>query len=174
MIAVGAIPGSVQIVEHVPDAFANWCASHPFESFAISGGDTARRCYEQLAVTNNIAWETIEVYISDERWVPVDDGDSNEGMARFACLDGVRPKAIHSLRHAAGGHGDIHAAADAYDALLRERLPVDVVHLGFGGDGHTASLFPNSPACQVTDRYVVATGDDLHPWPRLTWTFPAI
>ena len=66
------------------------------------------------------------------------------------------------------------AAAAAYDSLLRSRPPVELIHLGLGPDGHTASLFPGSPALDVTDRLVVATGDDVHPYPRLTLTYPAI
>jgi 6-phosphogluconolactonase len=70
--------------------------------------------------------------------------------------------------------GTIEAAADAYDRLVREREPIEFVHLGLGADAHTASLFPGSPALDERDRYVVATGDDRHPQPRLTFTFPAI
>jgi 6-phosphogluconolactonase len=73
------------------------------------------------------------------------------------------------------GAGDtIGEAADAYDRLLREYGPLDLVHLGLGPDGHTASLFPGSPALDEIERLVVVTGDDLHPHPRLTLTFPAI
>ena len=65
-------------------------------------------------------------------------------------------------------------AADAYDALLRAHGPLDLVHLGLGPDGHTASLFPGSPSLDVRDRLVVTTGDDLHPHPRVTVTYPAL
>lgn len=174
MIDQGKIPGEVRVVDRVWNAFAELCMTTPFSSLAISGGATARRCYEQLAVTENIPWGSIEVFVSDERWVPVQDADSNEGVALEACFDGVRPAAFFSLRHAAGDHGTIEEAAAAYDALLAGRAPIDIVHLGLGADGHTASLFPGSPALDVTDRLVIATGDDAHPWPRLTFTYPAI
>lgn len=137
---------------------------------ALSGGTTARECYELLAVAD-VDWGEVEIFFGDERWLPVDDPDSNEGMARFAFVDQVIPAAVYSMRRAGE---TIEEAADAYDRLLRDRPPVEFVHLGLGPDGHTASLFPSSPALEERERLVVATGDDLHPHPRLTWTFPAL
>ena len=64
--------------------------------------------------------------------------------------------------------------ADGYDALVRSSPPIDIVHLGLGPDGHTASLFPGSPALEERERLVVETGDDEHPYRRVTFTFPAI
>ena len=55
---------------------------------------------------------------------------------------------------------------------MRAAPPIDIVHLGLGPDGHTASLFPGTPALDERERFVVETGDDLHPHPRLTFTFP--
>ena len=81
--------------------------------------------------------------------------------------------AVHSMTGAAPG-GDLEATAAAYDAALRSRPPLDLVHLGLGPDGHTASLFPGSATLDVTDRWVVAAGDAEHPHPRLTFTYPAI
>ena len=75
------------------------------------------------------------------------------------------------MRHAGN---TIEQAADNYDEIVRENQPIDLLHLGFGTDGHIASLFPGSPALTEKERFVVATGDDLHPHPRLTFTFPAI
>ena len=109
--------------------------------------------------------------MSDERWVPVSDPDSNEGMARTAFLDQVEPRAIHSMYRTGM---TIEEAAVAYDVLVRSRPPLDVVHLGLGPDGHTASLFPGSPALEERDRFVIATGYELHPHPRVTFTFPGI
>ena len=68
----------------------------------------------------------------------------------------------------------IEEAALRYDALIRAAPPIELVHLGLGPDGHTASLFPGSPTLDEADRLVVAAGDDAHPLPRLTFTFPAI
>jgi 6-phosphogluconolactonase len=92
-------------------------------------------------------------------------------MARVAFLDEVEPHAIYSMFNAGG---TIDEAADAYDALVAAAPPIDIIHLGLGPDGHTASLFPGTPALDVPDRLVVTNGDDLHPHPRLTFTYPAI
>jgi 6-phosphogluconolactonase len=162
--------GEIRVVEHVPQEFAALIAAAAPQSIVLSGGATARRCYELLDVAD-VAWRTIDVFFGDERWVPVDDPDSNEGMARHTFLDTVIPRTIHSLRHAGS---TLEEAAQRYDGILRDHGPVDAVHLGLGPDGHTASLFPGSSALDVHDRLVIATGDDHHPHPRLTWTYPAI
>ena len=163
--------GEIRVVENVPQAFAALVVEVAPRSIALSGGGTARACYEQLADAA-VDWSQVSVLLGDERWVPVDDPDSNEGMARQVLLDQVKPQAIHSLRNA----GDtIDAAASAYDALLREIGPVALVHLGLGPDGHTASLFPGSPALAERERLVVPNpADATHPHDRLTFTYPAL
>ena len=162
--------GALEIVSDVPQAFARLVVAAAPRSIALSGGDTARRCYE-LLVTANVAWRDVSVYFGDERWVPVHDHDSNEGMARVTLLDQIQPAAVHSMYHA----GETpEAAARAYEQRLRGAPPIDLVHLGLGDDGHTASLFPGSPALDEANALVVATGDDHHPHGRLTFTFPAI
>ena len=163
--------GEVRAVDDVPAAFADVVRSSAPRTLAVSGGGTARRCYQRLAAESDIDWPSITVVIGDERWVPVDHPDSNESMARGVLLERVPVGTVHSARLAGR---TIEEAADAYDALVARLQPLDLVHLGLGEDGHTASLFPGSPALDVDDRQVVATGDDAHPWPRLTLTFPAI
>jgi 6-phosphogluconolactonase len=162
--------GELRVVEHVPQAFAAFVAEEAPGAIALSGGTTARQCYELLAVTD-VDWSEVDIFFGDERWVPVDHPDSNEGMARLVFVDKVVPRAVHSMRCAGE---TIDEAADAYDRLVRRHGPVSLVHLGLGPDGHMASLFPGSPALQERQRLVVATGDDAHPHPRLTFTFPAI
>jgi 6-phosphogluconolactonase len=162
--------GEFRVVDDVPKAFAALVADRAPESIALSGGDTARHSYELLA-TADVEWRDVEVYFGDERWVPLHDPDSNEGMARVAFLDQVEPRAIHSMYEAGPS---IEAAADAYHQRIADCIALDLVHLGLGADGHTASLFPDSAALAERDRLVVATGDDRHPHPRLTLTFPAI
>jgi 6-phosphogluconolactonase len=165
-----SLPGELRVVEHVPRAFSALVVEEAPASLALSGGSTAHACYELLAVAD-IDWSEVEVFFGDERWVPVGDPESNEGRARHAFVDQVSPRQVHSMRNA----GDtIEEAADAYDRLLRAHGPLDFVHLGLGPDGHTASLFPCSPALDEREQLAVATGDDLHPHPRLTLTFPAL
>jgi 6-phosphogluconolactonase len=165
-----SLRGELQVVEDVPRAFSSLVVEEAPASLALSGGSTARACYGLLVVAD-FDWSEVDVFFGDERWVPVGDPESNEGMARQAFADQVHPRAVYSMRHA----GDtIEDAADAYDRLLREYGPLDFVHLGLGPDGHTASLFPGSPALEERERLAVATGDDVHPHPRLTLTFPAL
>lgn len=165
-----SLRGELRVVDDVPRAFAALVVEEAPASLALSGGSTARAGYELLAVAD-VEWSEVDVFFGDERWVPVDDPESNEGMARRAFVDQVHPRAVYSMRRAGDTIGE---AADAYDRLLREYGSLDLVHLGLGPDGHTASLFPGSPALDEIERLVVATGDDLHPHPRLTLTFPAI
>lgn len=164
-----ALPGTVQIVDDVPDAFATLVANEAPGSLALSGGATGMHCYAALRARAP-DWSNVDVYFGDERFVRARDPDSNEGMARRVLLDAVHPHAIHPMFRP----GSIEDAALVYDALVRAAPPIDLVHLGLGPDGHTASLFPGSTALDETDRFVVATGDDRHAHPRLTFTFPAI
>jgi 6-phosphogluconolactonase len=165
-----AVHGEVRVVPDVAAAFADVVADAAPASIALSGGETAKDAYEALAA-RELDWSGVDVWFGDERYVPVDDPDSNEGMARAALLDGAGPRSIHSMT----GAGDTaEAAAAAYDALVSAVPPIELVHLGMGPDGHTASLFPGSAALAVTDRLVVTNGDDLHPHPRLTFTYPAL
>ena len=165
-----AVHGELRVVDDVPAAFAALVAAEVPASIALSGGSTAKHAYEALGAVD-VAWDAVDVWYGDERWVPIDDPESNEGMTRAVLLDRVHPAAVHSMR---GAGATIDAAAAAYEAELAAAPPVDLVHLGLGPDGHTASLFPGSAALDVDDRLVVANGDDLHPHPRLTFTYPAL
>lgn len=165
-----SLPGELRVVDRVPQAFAALVAEEAPASLALSGGNTARQCYGLLAGAE-VAWDEVDVFFGDERWVPVSDPESNEGMARHAFLDQTLPCNVYSMRHAGE---TLERAADGYDRLLRDYGPLGFVHLGLGPDGHTASLFPGSPALDERERLVVATGDGLHPLPRLTLTYPAL
>lgn len=160
-----------RVVKDVGAAFAEEVAKAYSETtdkftIALSGGSTATACYEALRRID-IDWGTTYVVWGDERRVPLDHPDSNYLLARNALLDYVSPPAaVHPM----GGD----ETADNYEKIVADLSPIDFIHLGMGDDGHTASLFPDSPALEVEDRLVVETGDDLHKHPRMTLTFPAI
>ena len=163
------LPGSTEIVDEVAAAFAQLVLREAPRSVALSGGETAEQCYAAVRALEP-DWSGVDVFLGDERFVPATDPDSNEGMARRVLLDSVRPRVIHSMFRP----GPIDDAARAYDELVRNEPPIDLVHLGVGPDGHTASLFPGSPTLDETERFVVPAGDAAHPHPRLTFTLPAI
>jgi 6-phosphogluconolactonase len=160
----------VELVDDVPGAFATLLVNRTPRSIALSGGSTARAAYVAVARWAH-DWSATEFWFGDERCVPVGDPASNEGMARSVWLDRTATGAVHSLATAGS---DPETAAVRYEQSLRNAPPLEVVHLGLGPDGHTASLFPDSPALAETRRWVVASGDDRHPHPRLTLTFPGL
>jgi 6-phosphogluconolactonase len=164
-----AIPGEIQVVDDVADAFARLVVQVAPRSIALSGGGTAEESYAALRALEP-DWSQVDVFIGDERFVPPTHPDSNEGMVRRVLLDHVQPRVIHSMFRP----GPIEDAALAYDELVRASPPIDLVHLGLGPDGHTASLFPGSATLTESARFVVPAGDAEHPHPRLTFTFPAI
>jgi len=144
---------------------------------ALSGGKTPRAMLETLA-KRALAWPQIHFFWSDERCVGPDDPDSNYGMARAALLGRIAVPT--SNVHRMNGELDPPAGARDYSDQMRvffTAWPIfDLVYLGLGPDGHTASLFPGTAALRVTDETCVANRVDGHvpsPW-RLTLTFPAI
>ena len=157
-------------VENVAAAFAALIAERRPSSIALSGGSTAQQCYGAAAAME-YDWSETTFWFGDERFVPVADPDSNEGMARATWLDRVDVRSISSMTDAGPS---VEEAAENYDVRLHAAGGVDLMHLGLGPDGHTASLFPNSRSIDVDDRWVISAGDELHPHPRLTVTYPAI
>jgi 6-phosphogluconolactonase len=148
-------------------------------TLVLSGGPSARACYEQVAALpeGEIDWSLVDIYMGDERLVPSDDPDSNQQLVREALLDRVR--GVGSFFPMPTGD-DPESCAAAYQETVARVLAgpgFDVVHLGMGPDGHTASLFPGAPTLDVgPDVLVVATADPngQNPHPRLTLTLPAI
>jgi 6-phosphogluconolactonase len=170
--------GDLRVVDDVPAAFAS-CVIDAYErreredySLALSGGDTARACYERLATAaeDRIDWWNVDVYWGDERCVPADSVDSNERLVREALLERVGGvHAVHPMRCDDG--------ADRYQLLIGELGRFDVVHLGMGPDGHTASLFPGSPALDADPGRLVTLNHDptgLNPFDRMTLTYSGI
>lgn len=147
-------------------------------TIALAGGSTPKPLYEQLA-TQNLPWQDIHIFWGDERYVPIADPQSNAGMATKVWLNHVAipPGNIHPMpTHAE----DPAVSAQSYDRELQtffgigaEEFPcLDIVLLGLGPDGHTASLFPHTDALQVCDRTVTVGSKDNQP--RLTLTVPVL
>ncbi|MCK9376301.1 MAG: 6-phosphogluconolactonase [Syntrophobacterales bacterium] len=147
-------------------------------SLALSGGGTPRRTYELLAsppLAEQAPWDRFHIFWGDERCVPLDNPLSNARLARAAWLDRVPipPAQIHPLDCSR----DPAAASRAYEAELREFFGdqpprLDLVLLGLGDNGHTASLFPGTPVLEETMRWaseVYLSGQNLY---RVTLTAP--
>jgi 6-phosphogluconolactonase len=142
-------------------------------SLALAGGSTPRPVYERLAaeLPDRAQWSRIDVFFGDERCVPPADPASNYRMAKEALLDRV-PVAAPQVHRMEGERADHDEAARAYEAILPDRL--DLLVLGLGEDGHTASLFPGAPSLAETRRRVLAVRAPKAPFDRLTITPPVI
>jgi 6-phosphogluconolactonase len=168
LVVVDDVPG--EFAERVIEAFHG--RPHEGFSFAESGGDTARRCYERLAddAGSQIDWWKVDVYWGDERCVPSDSPDSNYRLVRESLLERVGAVNANYPMFCEEG-------ADPYQLRLGELGKLDVVHLGLGADGHTASLFPDSEALDADPGRLVVMNDDpsgRNPFPRMTFTFAGI
>ncbi|HEU5150461.1 MAG TPA: 6-phosphogluconolactonase [Iamia sp.] len=167
LTVVPDVPGA--FAERVIDSFG--ARAEETYSIALSGGDTARRCYERLAADGEtrIDWWKVDVYWGDERCVPHDHEDSNYLLAREALLDRVgAANATHLMRC---------AEVDAYQLRVGDLGRFDLVHLGLGADGHTASLFAGSPALEADPGRLVALNEDpsgRNPYQRMTLTLAGI
>lgn len=146
---------------------------------ALAGGATPRAAYELLAreeLAAGVDWPHVHVFWGDERCVPPDHPASNYGMARAVLLDQV-PIPDDNV-HRIAGELYPHAAAVAYQRELEETLGeqgrFDLILLGLGADGHTASLFPNTTALWERERWVLPVYvEKLSAW-RVTLTLPII
>ncbi len=148
----------------------------------LAGGSTPRALYERLATPGyreRTPWEKTIVLFGDERWVGPDDARSNYRMAKESLLEHVSVRS-DNLHRMVGESSDPAQAARAYEATLRglfagaARPRFDLVLLGMGPDGHTASLFPGTAALGEASRWVVANHvPQLETW-RITMTYPAL
>jgi len=143
-------------------------------SIALAGGATPMPIYRALAskgFTPAIPWDKVDIYFGDERAVPPDHKDSNYGAVRLVLMaHAAIPTAnVHAMDAA---RPDRESAAREYGEALPERI--DVLLLGMGPDGHTASLFPGSPALEEAERRVVPVVAPKPPPERLTITPPVI
>jgi 6-phosphogluconolactonase len=143
---------------------------------ALAGGSTPKALYELLATgyRDALDWSMVHAFFGDERTVPPDHEDSNYRMAREALLSRVPVGSVHRMR----GELPPREAAALYEEELRsffgDEPDFDLVLLGIGEDGHTASLFPRTPALDVRDRWVVENPVEKLRTTRITLTLPAI
>jgi 6-phosphogluconolactonase len=143
---------------------------------ALAGGSTPKALYELLATEyrDTLDWKNVHAFFGDERTVPPDHEDSNYRMAYEALLSRVPVGSVHRMR------GELHPqeAAILYEKELETFFGgaprFDLILLGIGEDGHTASLFPGTAALDVTDRFVVENPVEKLDTVRLTLTLPAI
>ncbi len=174
-------PGDLQLVEALAADIARnlqaAVASRDRASVAVSGGRTPMALFERLSHCD-IEWNKVTVTLVDERWVPEQHPDSNAGLVKTRLLKG---RASHArfvgLKTA---EADPFAAATQLDRVLGSlMLPLDVVVLGMGDDGHTASFFQGARGVEQaldpqTGRLCCAVETDTAPHPRMTLTLPVI
>jgi 6-phosphogluconolactonase len=182
-------------VDDVPEAFTKAVlaafAVHPLPRFTLvlSGGPTAKACYEHLAaatvgeadasgtLADTFDWSVVDIYMGDERVVPPDDPDANQRLVREAIVDRVGQVGSFTPMPTTG---PIEECVAEYQRVIGELLAapgIDLIHLGLGADGHTASLFPNAPTLDAGPGELVAATEDpngRNPHPRLTLTLPVI
>jgi len=147
----------------------------------LSGGSTPKRLFKILAedpYQNKLPWDRIHFFWGDERCVPPDHPDSNYRMAREAFLNSLKISEAH-IHRLNGEASDLNASALEYEEKMRDHFSIkengapprfDLILLGMGADGHTASLFPYTPALEKTERWVVANPVEKLGTTRLTLT----
>jgi 6-phosphogluconolactonase len=168
----------VEMASEAADAFGR-------VRIAISGGSTPKAAFELLADSSKpwrsrMPWEKLGLFWVDERCVPPDNADSNYRMTRLALLDCVplRPEQIHRIE----GEIEPEVAASRYESELRNSFRMegaesprfDLIALGMGSDGHTASIFPHTQAVHEMSRLVTANHVPQHNTTRITLTWPVI
>jgi len=182
-------PSAAALARRAADFFVDQAvqavAARGVARIAVSGGSTPKAAFATLGEQGEewrerMPWKKLDLWWVDERCVPPDDAESNYRMTREALLDHVplKPEQIHRME----GELEPDDAAARYESELRKSFGLngtetprfDLVQLGIGPDGHTASLFPGTEALRVTDRLVTANYvEKLDMW-RVTLTRPVI
>lgn len=150
---------------------------------ALSGGSTPKTLYSLLATSEfaSIPWGKIELYFGDERDVPPDNSESNYRMANEAMISKIKIPSQNVFRVPTEGKSAEQAAAD-YEETIRKSFHLkadefprfDLILLGIGPDGHTASLFPGSAALDEREHLVVANWVEKFKTYRITFTYPVL
>jgi 6-phosphogluconolactonase len=173
-----------EVARWVADLAQRSVDDHGSFSIALAGGSTPRLLYDALAGPawrDRVDWPMWHVFFGDERACPAGDPSSNYHLAETTLLSRVSidPARVHRMP---ADSADLDAASIEYSDLLAASLSpnangaprLDVVLLGLGENGHTASLFPGTPALDVTDRWATRGLADYVPYDRMTLTYPAI
>ena len=165
---MSVLPDAEAVARTAADAVADAIARGS-RTLVLAGGSTPRRCYELLA-ERDIVWGRVTVLFGDERCVPPFDAESNYRMAKETLLERVAPASVHRMPGELGPD----AAADEYERVVASVGSLDLVLLGIGADGHTASLFPGSDTLR-SERLVVGVRDaPKPPHERVTLTLRAL
>ena len=150
------------------------------ETVALSGGSTPKLMFQLLAdqFREEVAWSRVHFFWSDERHVPPDDPESNYRMANEALLSHV-PVSANNVHRILGENPDAATVASEYEqtirAVTKQTLPrFDLIFLGLGADGHTASIFPGSDVLHETERLVAAPYVEKFKSHRITMTLPLL
>jgi len=136
---------SIAVARRISESAAQAIAARGVFHLVLAGGETPRRCYEKLRRLA-IDWAHVQIYFGDERCLPVGDARRNDTMVRDTLLKHIDiPQTnIHPIPSELGAH----EGAASYAAMLEHVAALDMVLLGMGEDGHTASLFPDNPAAE--------------------------
>ena len=173
-----------RVADWLTQVAKNAMADHGKFHIALAGGNTPRTLYQLLAsdvYANSIDWQHVNFYFGDERAVPLDHEQSNFLMAHEAMLDKLAIPAT-DIFPLITDLEDLENSAQHYEKILRRELPsaddnmpvFDLILLGMGGDGHTASLFPESSILHEQSRLVAPVFvDKLQSW-RVSFTYPLI
>ena len=178
---VDATAASVEAATRMAKALRDAIEKRGAATFALSGGNTPRAAYALLAKDASVDWSKVEIFWVDERAVAPTDDRSNYRWAKTDLLDAAKIPA-HAVHRMLADSTNLDWAAASYEALLRARvaagddgIPVlDVVVMGVGDDGHTASLFPGDPTVNVTHRLVAPVAANGAREARLTLTSPIL
>ncbi len=172
---------AAEAARFILDEIQTAIAARGFCRLALSGGRTPRKIHAELVKNaGKVRWERVQITFGDERCVPPDDAESNYRMALETLIEpaGIPAGNVFRIR----GEIDPVVAAQDYEAHLaavatrlgEARYVHDLLLLGLGEDGHTASLFPGSPALEETERNIIPATGPKPPPQRVTMTFPLI